>query len=57
MTAEMGVVPGSPLAQLLAQLSRPDRRLLLATVQAAPGPRREKLQRQMRKRLVELDIA
>jgi hypothetical protein len=48
---EMGVTPGSPLAQLLAQLTRPDRRLLLATIQAAPGPRRDRMQRQVTARL------
>lgn len=53
---EMGIVPDSPLARLLAQLERPDRRLLLAAVQAAPGPRRTKLQRQVRARLAELGI-
>jgi hypothetical protein len=53
----MGIVPDSPLARLLARLERPDRRLLLAAVQAAPGPRREKLQRAVRKRLAELGIA
>jgi hypothetical protein len=53
---EMGVIPGSPLAKLLARLERHDRRLLLAAVQAAPGPRREKLQREIRKRLFELGI-
>jgi len=53
---EMGVVPGSPLAKLLARLAREDRRLLLAAIQAAPGPRRTKLQRAVRKRFAELGI-
>lgn len=56
MQKEMGVVPDSPLARLLAQLERPDRRLLLAAIQAAPGPRRTKLQRQITKRLRELGL-
>lgn len=54
---EMGVVPGSPLADLLAKLKRPDRQLLLAALQAAPGPRRVKLQRAVTKRMKELGLA
>ncbi len=54
---EMGIVPDSPLAQLLARLERRDRRLLLATVQAAPGPRRDRLQRAMATRLKDLGIS
>ncbi len=53
---EMGVVPGSPLAQLLSRLGRADRRLLLATIQAKPGPRRSKMQRAITKRMRELGI-
>ena len=49
---EMGIVPDSPLAQLLAKLDRPDRRLLLAVVQMAPGPRRKRAERELRKRFV-----
>ena len=54
---EMGVVPGSPLALLLAKLERHDRRLLLAAIQAKPGPRQVKLQRAITKRLRELGLA
>ncbi len=53
---EMGVVPDSDLARLLAKLQRPDRRLLLALVQASPGPRRDKLERAMRQRLEVLGL-
>lgn len=51
---EMGVVPESPLAKLLAKLSRPDRRMLLAAVTSPPGPRRRKLERQVHRRLRDL---
>ena len=53
---EMGIVPDSELARLLAKLPRPDRRRLLALVQAAPGPRRVKLEKKMRQRLGELGL-
>ncbi len=54
---EMGVVPDSPLAQLLARLERHDRRLLLAALQAPPGRRRTKLQRAIQARLAALGIS
>lgn len=57
MQTEMAVTPDSPLARLLAKLSRPDRRLLLAAVQAKPGPRQKRLERQLQVRLKALGIA
>lgn len=56
MKTEMGVMPGSPLARLLAQLKRPERRLLLATIQAAPTPRRRRMERDLQRRLNRLGI-
>lgn len=56
MDKQLAVVPNSPLAQLLARLKRPDRRLLLAALQAAPGPRRDKLEKEVHKRLRLLGI-
>jgi hypothetical protein len=53
---EMGVVPDSDLARLLAKLPRHDRRLLLAVIQAAPAPKRDRLTREMRKRLIALGL-
>lgn len=53
---DLAVMPDSPLAQLLAQLKRGDRRLLLATIQAGGTPRRTKLQRQMHARLRALGL-
>jgi hypothetical protein len=53
---EMAVVPDSDLARLLARLTRPDRRTLLALVQMAPGPKRTRMERKFRGRLRELGI-
>jgi hypothetical protein len=52
----MGIVPDSPLAHLLAKLNRHDRRLLLAALTAADGPRRDKLQREFKARAKELGL-
>lgn len=54
--AEVGVVPGSGLARLLARLDRPDRRLLLAVVTGARTKKRGRLERQLRGRLAELGL-
>lgn len=54
--SEMAVTPDSGLAKLLARLERRDRRLLLATVQCAPGPRRKRLTKEMHRRLRDLGL-
>lgn len=48
--ADVGITPDSPLAQLLGKLKRPERRLLLAVVQAKPGPRRVRMDRELHRR-------
>lgn len=54
---EMAVYPESPLAKLLARLQRPERRMLLAAVQCAPGPRQKRLERELKSRLARLGIS
>ncbi len=54
---DMAVVPDSNLARLLARLGRHDRRELLAAIQAAPGPRRDRLERRVQARLAELGLS
>ncbi len=53
---DMAVVPDSNLARLLSRLGRHDRRELLAAIQAAPGPRRDRLERRVQARLAELGL-
>jgi len=53
---EMGVRPGSALEQALAVLTRPDRRLLLASLQARGGKRRAKLKKQAERRLRQVGV-
>ena len=55
-TETLAVTPGSPLDRMLARLKRPERRLLLAAVTAAPGPRRARLERRVHARLQALGI-
>ncbi len=54
---EMGIVPDSDLARLLDKLDRPDRRLLLAAIQASPGPRRKRMTKEVERRLRNLGLA
>ena len=54
---EMAIVPGSDLARFLVKLKRPERRLLLGVLQAAPGPKRQRMERDLRKRLAALGIS
>lgn len=52
----MAVVPDSDLARFLAKLKRPERRMLLGVLQAAPGPKRERMQRALQRRIKELKL-
>lgn len=56
MKEDLRVVPDSPLANLLEKLPRRERRLLLATLQAAPGPRRSRMERQITARVKALGL-
>lgn len=50
---EMAVVPDSDLARFLAKLKRPERRMLLGLLQAAPGPKRQRMERELQRRIAE----
>lgn len=54
--ADIFVRPDSPLARLLAKVKRPEQRLILAAVQAKPGPRRDRMEREVQRRLKALGI-